>query len=236
MRENMKTMPIEQAHTDAVTMAERSVRNAHGSTAITSRPEFMRGSTLSKGVTSLYGFFNHVFNRYYQMAWRSKEMLEKAGRGDPIKQDVADLSNRFMLYMVGPILAEGVAELGLKKDESWPEWLWHSAAHTVTGTIPILRDVVHAALGGRDPSTGIWGAGGKAITDFVRDFGAKKKMEAGAVIQHGITLSGIATGVGSAQIGKWGRFMTDYTQRKTVPRGEGDVYRAFRRGRIERYK
>ena len=71
----LQTWPIEQAHTEAVRLADYAIRMTHGSTAITSRPEFMRSTNvMTRYLTSLYGFFNHVFNRFYRMAWKSKDL------------------------------------------------------------------------------------------------------------------------------------------------------------------
>ncbi len=58
------------SHGDAVFDANRAVRRAHGSTAITNRSQVMRGGAMSQWMASVYGFFNHIMNRQYELLWK----------------------------------------------------------------------------------------------------------------------------------------------------------------------
>lgn len=60
----------------AVFEADRAVRRAHGSTAITNRPSIMRSNPFAQTFSSFYGFFNHILNRQYEMAWAAKGALK----------------------------------------------------------------------------------------------------------------------------------------------------------------
>ena len=33
-------------------------------------------------LTSLYGFFNHIYNRFYKMAWQGKDLVQGTVRGE----------------------------------------------------------------------------------------------------------------------------------------------------------
>ena len=79
----MKSIDQGREHGDAVYDAERAVRRAHGSTALTNRPQIMRD--WNPWFTSVYTFFNDIVNRQMEMAWRAGEMLrdrkEEGGLG-----------------------------------------------------------------------------------------------------------------------------------------------------------
>lgn len=63
----------------AVFEADRAVRRAHGSTAYTNRPALMRGNALVRTFASFYGFFNHMLQREYEMAWAIRGAMRGEG-------------------------------------------------------------------------------------------------------------------------------------------------------------
>jgi hypothetical protein len=227
-------LKIEDAHTEAVDMADRAVRRTHGSTAITSRPEFMRSeNAFMKSVFSLYGFFNHIFNRYYRMSWKSVEAMEKWKRGEPIASDVFNLAADFTFYVGIPALIEEVVT-PLFDDErhSWAYRLTVPLLHPTFAAVPIVREIAHAVYTGHDPAFGIMASGMKTFTDMAR--GLKKGPDFynfGDQLQHIIALNGMATGLGSQQLGRWTKFLYNYfLTRSEQPKTPEEWYRAFRYG------
>ena len=63
-------------HGEAVFLADRSVRRAHGSTAITNKPALMRMSPFLSWATPFYGFFNTALNRSYELSWMAKLSMQ----------------------------------------------------------------------------------------------------------------------------------------------------------------
>lgn len=63
------------SHGDAVYAGDRSVRRAHGSTAIVARPEVMRGGVGKALLVPFYNFFNTALQRQYEQAWKAKLAL-----------------------------------------------------------------------------------------------------------------------------------------------------------------
>jgi len=59
--------------------ADRAVRMAHGSTALTNRPQIMRNNGFVQTFTSFYGFFSHMLQRQYQLAWMIRDSLKDDG-------------------------------------------------------------------------------------------------------------------------------------------------------------
>jgi hypothetical protein len=241
MRENVLNMPIEEAHIIAEEMADKAVRRTHGSTAITSRPAFMRSTNpFATNLTSLYGFFNHVYNRFYKMSWQAKDLGQGTVRGEIAPKEfmkgASDLTSDFMMYIVVPSLVEGyVAEAALTgdwDDKGWGEFIAHSMIHTISASVPLVRDVVHAVTSGHDPAAGLLGASYKGITDFTRQIG-KEEIDPGKAIQAANTLLGVMFGLSSTQLGRWQKFVYNYTTGQEDPQTMGDWYRVFRTGQSE---
>ena len=91
---------------EAVALGNRSVRRAHGSTAISSRPEAMRGNAVGRMLTSLYGFFNQMLQRQYEMGWRAKEMVGdfKQGEYDRGKQHLGKITTLLVTSVIAPAM------------------------------------------------------------------------------------------------------------------------------------
>jgi hypothetical protein len=236
----LQTWPIEQAHTEAVRLADYAIRMTHGSTAITSRPEFMRSTnTMTRYLTSLYGFFNHVFNRFYRMAWKTKDLYtDKNVSWKEFAKGHGELASDFMMYIVLPSAVEAMVVEGLMTtdwdDMGWGELLGNGMIHTVGASVPIVREVVHAVGSGHDPTIGLLGTAAKGYTDLVRSANPNKEVwDVGKIIQNVSTVAGISTGLGGTQPGRWARFMYDLSQGEQDPSQPSDWYRAFRSGNIE---
>lgn len=214
-------------HGDAVYDADRAVRRAHGSTAITNRPGIARQSgALGAWMTSLYGFFSHIMNRQYEMGWRAKETLEKVGAGEYAEatKDLPKLTGMLFSYVVFPaIIEELVTPLSNDDRESWGKKSAKMLTFSLSSSWVGIRDVVSAALHGRDPSAGLLATGAKMVTDMSRDLSRGKeafdRYHAGALIQHTATAIGGLAGVTNAQEGRVARFMYNLYTGQERPKG-----------------
>jgi hypothetical protein len=212
-----RLMTDEEAHTDAATLADRAVRRTHGTTSIAGKPEFMRSQNpLVKGLTSLYGFFNHIFNRYYQMTWKAGEIPGKAMRGEPVAGDIAKLTGDFMFYVGAPVAIEEWMDQTCKPTDSKKICAVKWVANGLTAPVPILREIAHAIITGHDPSFGIFTSGYHAVVDMVKDLNPKRwdKHHAGDIVQHANTLAGVATGGTSTQLGRWEKYVINLMLRE----------------------
>ena len=144
----------------------------------------------------------------------------------------ADLTSDFMMYIVVPSLVEGyVAEAVLTgdwDDKTWGEFIAHSMIHTVSASIPLVRDVVHAVTSGHDPAAGLLWASYKGITDFTRQIGKEEidvgkgysgwKYFAWVMFADCLVLS----------FGQWQKFMYNYTTgAEDQPETMEDWYRSI---------
>jgi len=201
------------SHADAVYAADRAVRRAHGSTALTSRSAAQRGGPLMQWFTSVYGFFNHMANRQYEMAWLAADM-----RGMPGPQFKAQtgklIANMFAYVIVPALIEQAVEQFNAKERDSFVGGFGKAAAHTLSGSAPFLRDAVNGYMHGRAvESGGLLGAWWKPSLDLYRDL-TKDKMWAaknrGKLIQDSTYLLGNITGVAPGTVGKAARKVHDY--------------------------
>lgn len=197
---------------DAVYMGNRAVRRAHGSVAITNRSSIMRGGAMVQWFASVYGFFNHIMNRQYELLWKSGETLDMAKQGDyrAAMQRAPELTSMLFAYVLAPALIEEmVTPLASSDGESWGKKAAKGLAFTLGASWVGVRDIASAMLNGRDPSAGLISTASKTVTDVARDLGKPgpfSREHAGKVVKDGATLLGSLTGVVPAQAGRVAQF------------------------------
>jgi hypothetical protein len=230
MDTNLPKMTIEDAHNEAVAIADQAVRRTHGSTAITSRPAAMRVPAY-KPLTALYGFFNHIFNRMYEISWEARKHRDLQ-TGEAGRADVAHLASQvFFAIVPAAIIEELVTPLFDKDDRSLTSRFLFALGFPVASSFPIVREIAHGMFTGHDPSFGILQGSMKAVTDLSRQFknvGDADKY--GDSLQAVNTLLGVATGLSSQQIGRWQKFGYNYFTGRDQPQGAAEWYRALRYG------
>lgn len=220
-----KTAGEGATHGDAVYMADRAVRRAHGSVAITNRSGVMRGGALGQWFASVYGFFNHIMNRQYELLWKSGETLGMAKEGNyrEAMQRAPELTSMLFAYVIAPaLIEEAVTPLASEDGESWGKKAAKGVAFTLGASWVGTRDVANAILNGRDPSVGLISTEAKTITDFARDMGKKapfNREHAGKVVRDGTTLLGGLTGVVPAQTGRLAQFGLGVAEGTERPKG-----------------
>ena len=208
---------------DAVFAADRAVRRAHGSSAITSRPGIMRD--MNPWLTSVYTFFSHIMNRQAELVWRAGDMLGDTGRADYAKAmaKIPGVSAQLFAYVLFPALVEElVSPLTTSDNESWGEKAAKSVAYTLSSSWVIARDVASGILNGRDPSVGIFSTAVGDIRNLARDIGKNAPLNrehAGRIIQDASVLAGLGTGLPGETIGRAGRFAQGVATGREHPKG-----------------
>src|SRR5258706_2427785 len=212
-------------HGDAVYEADRAVRRAHGSVAITNRAGVMRTGPMGSWLASVYGFFSHIVNRQFELMWRSGDAFDMVKEGDykGAMAEVPKLTTMLFSYVILPALIEEmVTPLASDDKESWGKKAAKGLAYTLGASWIGVRDLASALLRGQDPAIGLFSTGAKTITDMGRDISKDRplsKDHAGRVIQHGATLMGTLFGLTNAQMGKTARFGYDVSTGKERPKG-----------------
>jgi hypothetical protein len=132
---------------DAIFIADKSVRQAHGDAGIVTVPSIMRANEFTKLVTIAYTFFNDSYNRLRDAGERGKQGYREAKAGNANKAFENFWRAMWMVscYAVIPGMFETLGQNDhQKKDEGWLKSLAHGTGDIMLGTQPLLRDVVRA--------------------------------------------------------------------------------------------
>lgn len=224
---------------DAIYLADRAVRRAHGSTVITNRPGVMRTGPLGQWFASVYGFFSHILNRQYEMAWRANDALhgvETHGVGAGARA-VPYLVGALMSYVIFPALIEElVTPLPHDKQDGWATTAAKGLVKGVSGSWIGVRDIAHGILSSRDPSAGLLSTAGQTIYNFVKDMKtgseAWTQRNAGRTLRHTIAGFGLLTGLTNEQMGKWAQLATNYLTGREKPKSTWEWLAGFRYGTL----
>lgn len=211
-----------QPHGDAVYEADRAVRYAHGSTAVTNRP--MITNQVSPWLTSVYNFFNDVMNRQVETLWKAGEVLKLAKSGQhsaAMKASAGVIAGAFA-YSVWPAIVENwVSPMPSNPNDSEMKKAAKAVAFTAGASWVGVRDLVNGILDARDPDVGLATTEGRMLFDFIRDWGKKEPltpMHAQKMIRDAGGMAGAFAGV-PAQIAKVASFGYGLAKGTEHPRG-----------------
>jgi hypothetical protein len=194
-----KAMEENKPHGDAVFEAERAVRRAHGSTAVTNRPMAMQ--SISPWFTSVYNFFNDDFNRITETVWRAGDTLKliKAQDYEAAKKQAAHAATGLLIYSIWPAVVESyVSPQDSKPDDSWGKRAAKAMLFSTGATMPYARDVINGLLQGKNPDVGLFSTAYKELTDIIRDLQEKNPMSpthASKMIRDAGAFASVLTGV-----------------------------------------
>jgi len=211
-----------KSHGDAVYEADYSVRRAHGSTAITNRPLITQ--QIDPGFTSMYNFFNDIFNRQLETVWRAGEALDLAKEGNHKSAMAmgATVATGVFAYAIWPMIVEEyVSPQQSSPDESWGKRAAKSILYTEGATMPFVREFTNALLQGKEPEVGLFSTEGKRLFDVWRDLDKKQAFNtqySEKIIRDASNFAGALTGVPD-QIGKVGSAAYGVSQGIERPRG-----------------
>jgi hypothetical protein len=235
--EDEKHLKPYQYHDIAVDIADRAVRKAHGSTAITAKPEAIaRASSLGRWWTSFYGVYGHFMQRTFEMSWKTADGLGLpfAGKLKEAESDWSRVSNLAFSVVLVPtaieMIVSGQAGQALapqspyaKKDEghSLPYVGLEALGQHFAGMLPFVRDAVRFGMQGGS-ADGLFGTEYKAVMQPLRDVGAAAKGKgptAFKALLDVMTALGAATGVIPDQAIKIGKLLKAYSEGKEKPKG-----------------
>ena len=202
--------PMSEA--DAVSYANKMVREAHGSNVEAARSNVLNAKNpWMQQFTTLYGFMNNTYGQVANIGSR----LMTPGLSKP-----ATFAQAFAAIMVPAIMAEAVSSHFHKgDDESWAGWMAKAIAGEVAGCVPFVRDAVSMINGYRDagqvPVEG-WlhslVTAGKDVKDAVQGKG-----NTGHQVQDVANAVGQAAHLPLGQVAKTARYAIDRASGKTPP-------------------
>jgi hypothetical protein len=226
-------------HGDAVYEADRAVRRAHGSTAITTRTAMMRNA--NPWMVSIYNFFSDVMNRQMETVWKAGETkdLVKKGEWGAAAKTVPALTASLFAYAIWPAIVETyVSPHPHKDDDSWVKKSAVSMGFALGSSWVGVRDIASAMAMGRDPQFGLTGTAYQTMVNTFKDLAKNEpfnKEHAGKILQDAGIMVGGLTGMLPAQVSKAGRFMFDVSTGKENPRNTWQWLTGLRYGTTEKH-
>lgn len=229
-------------HGQAIYEADRAVRRAHGSTAITNQPAIVRGGGALHGwLTSIYGFAGTMMQRQIEM-WHNLNDTYQLGKAGEIKQASAALGSAMMGFVTYIVIPTAVEEMvtGLTTNDKrgWGAHALTAMVHGLTFGTVYVRDLTHSAITGHDPGVGLISSALHDAANLFRDVKKGKQMfnkeNAGKLIGDALTVSGLAFGIAPKTIDNAMRFGIDLVNKQTRPKSASDYALGFTRGTTKR--
>lgn len=224
---------------DAVYMADKTVRNAHGAQGITDTAQIQRTTGVANLVNMFYGFFNHIYNRQRTMFIQGAEGVRntKAGEYKAATKNFADVLATSFWYLAVPALVEAMATNGgpsEQKDEGWGEWAGKAILAEIPAGIPVIRDIAKAAIEGRDYEVS---PVAKAVSDVLHAGRDISSMVQGTdpdatMGKHIATALGYIAGLPTAAPFTAGKFLWDINSGDADPQSIKDWYQGLTRGKV----
>lgn len=234
-----KSMRDGTAERQAVFEADRAVRRAHGSTSITNLPGIMRTNALGRTFTSLYGFFSHMLQKQFELAWKAKDSWTGVRAGDlsVAKEHAPQLIMGFVSYVIIPAVVEEMVTpyIGHEKD-SFAVWAAKTMTLGLFASYVGPKDFVRSMVNGGEAAIGMTSTFSKEGMRLVRDLskGHIDKRNAGNIIKDTVIAIGLLKGYTNAQEGKvlqfFQRWMTDVDR----PRDVWEWMHGFEKGTLEK--
>ena len=226
------------SHGEAVDLADRAVRRAHGSTAATNQPALVRGGGPLHGwLTSVYGFFGTAMQRRIEIAHQLNDtyQLGKAGEINAAARKIPGIARDIMTYVIWPTLVEEwVTGLNTDDKRGLGQRLISGATMGISSSVLYLRDLVHGLSSGNEPGVGLLSSAlhdvKKAATDISKGREAFSKAHAGKTVGDILTVFGEGTGMAPKIIGNATRFGIDLVNKQTQPKTAADYARGLTRG------
>jgi hypothetical protein len=219
-------------HGRSVQQADRAVRRAHGSTAITNQPLIVSNSgPLAPWMTSIYGFFGTNMQRRIELAHDVNDAYKLGRQGEiaAAAKAVPQIMSSIFTYVIWPGLVEEAVTSQFTDDKRGA--LAHALSFTLgtaASTFIGIRDFVYGLTHGQDAQVGLMSNPLHDAGNLLKDVKKNRplnKQNAGKLVEDAVTLFGDATGMGPKHIGAAARYGMDVWNKQQRPKTAGDVYR-----------
>lgn len=226
------------SHGEAIDLADRAVRRAHGSTAQTNQPALVRGGGPLHGwLTSVYGFFGTAMNRRIEIAHNLNDAYQLGKEGEikaaavKSRKALADI----MVYVAwATIVEEAVVGLNTQDKRGMAAHLISGATMGAASSMLYVRDIVHGLASGHEPGVGLLSSVMHDQANVFRDFAHGKeafnRQHAGKTVGDFLTIFGEYTGMAPKTISNAARFGIDLVNKQQQPRSLAEWLRGFTRG------
>lgn len=179
----------------AIDYADSVVRTTQSSSRPADLSRIQRHNELMKLITTFYSYFNMIFNR-------TDLAVRKLGKGQ-VFEFVGDM---VALWMLPAIIGKMLVGQGPDEDEeeTWAGWAAKETFLYGIATIPVMRDLAAATVGGYKYNAFPAGEAGNQLVETIKVGMAiwNDEAEAGDIVKPAINFAGYAAHLPSGQINK----------------------------------
>ena len=226
---------------DAVNIADKAVRQTHGSSLSTNRPSIVRvQNPVAKQFAKFYGFFSENVQSLYKASWLMKDALGLAQEGS-YAEGLSKLQ-KGMLYaftagVLPAIIDTKVSEDAVDKANSWGHYLSKLVLSSVGSSFLGVREIMAAIVDHREVEGGPLGilnsfanVGKDLYPDKQGRVAVANPAKVGLFLRHSSDAIGTLTGVTNAQVGKSAEYTWNYFHNREHPNGPWQAYMGLRYG------
>jgi hypothetical protein len=222
------------AEADAIYMADKAVRNAHGASGITDTAAVQRGNEIWRWSTMFMGYFVHNYNRLRDTSRIAigKTDLDGWGRWGTV-------AARSVMYLAVPAIIHQALRGHSDKDQSWGGWAANALASQMGGSLPLVRDMIYAAekYGRHEVSAPLQEALNGLIAAPLDAWHALKGEKVSEKwLRHTLEFPGWTLGLSTREIARAGQFLWDVNRGKERPKDFPDWWRGFTTGTAKERK
>ncbi len=224
----------------AIEYANRAVRNAHGGGGVKDLSAVQRSKGIASLTTLFYSYWNHMYNRQRDLGKGYANLPESFRQGTGTK-DFARLLARSWFYFVVPQVVHAVIKPddSADNDGSLEHYLLHIAKEVAIGPfggIPLVRDLVNAAVNGHDYSATPLEAAGKALVKAAQDAYkvATDEEPSKHVVANAVNVAGYTFGLPTGQATQTGKFLWDVYHGEQDPQGLREWFEGISTGKIQK--
>lgn len=221
----------------AIDFANRSVRNAHGGGGVKDLSAVQRDKGIMSLATMFYSYWNHMYNRQRDIGKGFGNLGESFAQGTGTR-DFAKLLARSWWYFVIPQIIHAMLKPSPQEaDDTLEGHAKHFGEEIALGFVsgvPVLRDLVSAALNGRDYALSPLEQAGKSIVQATRDVGRYVQGEEPSphAGKNAALAAGYALGLPTGQPATAGPFLWDVYRGEADPQGIRDWYSGITTGHV----
>lgn len=227
---------------DAVALADKSVRKAHGSGGVVGQPLVV--NEVSKWFTPMYNFYNSVLNKAVESYWRAGEAAGAFKEGDYAKMQEhmkKAAVGGFVALVVPAVIHDLVSPPKTGPDDSWEFRMFKYIAGPMAAFIPTGANTVEYITGSSTPDVGLQTAAMKQAGDFIRDLTLNHKHQTSAAANEKLIRDGGSflgwLGVGAGrQLGVWASGAYGLETGREHPRSLLDAASMVRFGTVKKEK
>lgn len=222
---------------EAIYLADKTVRNAHGGTGVKDLAAVQRGPEFFKLFSMFYTFWNHNVNRIMDTTRMATELPATYRSGDmaKFKGDLGSVMMRTLIYVFGVQIMHHMINPPKEDatEESWGVWAAKEIGLAATAGVPILRDLAAHYISGKDysvtPAAGIVDTIGRSGQDIWNaSTGANPVSD--KWLKHSIATSGYLFGLPLGQASSSVQFLYDVNTGQQRPEETMDWWRGMIHG------